>query len=40
MAMPSAQRLQVVLSSRSWRVGSKATAPLRKLRSLLTGSER
>jgi SAM-dependent methyltransferase len=38
-AAPTVQRLQDVLNSRSWRVGRKTTAPLRKLRSFLTGSE-
>jgi SAM-dependent methyltransferase len=39
-AGPTAQRLQDVLNSRSWRLGRATTAPLRKFRSFLTGSER
>jgi SAM-dependent methyltransferase len=37
---PTAQRLQEVLGSRSWRLGRKMTAPYRKLRAFLRGEIR
>ncbi len=39
-AAPTAQRLQEVLNSRTWRLGLKMTAPYRKLRALLSGELR